>query len=353
VRGKLVSDVLQQPLATPATWQGSELQERSDWVHHLTPAEVEDLERALRQAKASGRPLTELTRADFPLPVLAPAIARWMEELQTGRGFVNVKGVPVERHDDVDVALLHWGLGLHMGTAVSQNAAGDVLGHVRDTGADPDDTSVRLYKTRVGLGFHSDGSDLVALLCIRQGRSGGENRLVSTAALYNEILRRRPDLVPLLYQPFHWDRNDEQAEGQDPYFQLPICRYHDGRLTFFYIPWYIRKAQRHPQVPRFTPQQEALLDLIDEIAAEPGMHLEMRLEPGEINYLKNNAVLHARTEYTDFEAPGHKRHLVRLWLTAHGEWADGDAFVQQGIPRKQGVASDAEDIAAAGAWGIG
>jgi hypothetical protein len=338
-----VNEILRQPLATPATWRGADLQRDGGWLHRLSSQEVADLERALGRAKASGRPLSELRRGDFPLPVLAPAIARWMDQLQNGRGFVNVKGIPVERHDDADVALLHRGLGLHMGMAVSQNAAGDVLGHVRDTGADPEDTSVRLYKTRVDLGFHSDGSDLVALLCIRQGRSGGENRLVSTAALYNEILRR------LLYQPFHWDRNDEQAEGQDPYFQLPICRYQDGRLTFFYIPWYIRKAQRHPQVPRISPEQEALLDLIDAIAAEPGMHLEMRLEPGEINYLKNNAVLHARTEYTDFEAPERKRHLVRLWLTAHGEWADGDAFVQQGIPRKRGVASDADDIAAAAA----
>jgi hypothetical protein len=348
-----VSGLLREPLATPATWRGADLQEAGGWLHRLSSAEVADLESALRRAKAAGRPRTELTRADFPLPILAPAIARWMDQLQNGRGFVNVKGIPVERHDDADVALLHWGLGLHMGKAVSQNAAGDLLGHVRDTGADPNDSSVRLYKTRVDLSFHSDGSDLVALLCIRQGRSGGENRLVSTAALYNEILRRRPDLVPLLYQPFHWDRNDEQAEGQDPYFQLPICRYHDGRLTFFYIPWYIRKAQRHPEVPRFTPEQAALLELIDEIAAEPEMHVEMRLEPGEVNYLKNNAVLHARTEYMDFEEPERKRHLVRLWLTAHGEWADGDAFVQQGIPAKQGVVSDAEDIAAAGAHGTG
>ncbi len=348
-----MSDVLREPLVTPAAWRGADLQQDARWLYRLASEEVADLENALGRAKAGGRSMADLTRADFPLPILAPAIARWMDQLQNGRGFVNVKGIPVERYDDADVALLHWGLGLHMGTAVSQNAAGDVLGHVRDTGADPHDSSVRLYKTRVDLGFHSDGSDLVALLCIRQGRSGGENRLVSTASLYNQILRRRPDLISLLYQPFHWDRNDEQAEGQDPYFQLPICRWHDGRLTFFYIPWYIRKAQRHPDVPRFTPEQEALLDLIDEIAAEPAMHVEMRLEPGEVNYLKNNAVLHARTEYVDFEEPRRKGHLVRLWLTAHGECADGDAFVQQGIPAKQGVVSDAEEIAAAGAHGSG
>ena len=334
------------PVSTPSTWCGPELR-RDDWIRNLAPAEVRDLESALAHARATGKPMAELGRADFPVPVLAPAIAEWMQALQRGRGFINVKGIPVENHGDEDVAWMHWGLGLHMGTAVSQNAAGDRLGHVRDTGADPEDASVRLYKTRVELGFHSDGSDLVGLLCIRQGRSGGENRLVSTTALYNEILRRRPDLAPLLFEPFHWDRNEEQGPGEDPFFQLPICRFHEGQLTFFYIPWYIRKAQRHAQVPRMTPEQHALLDLIDAIAASPDFHVEMRLEPGEVNYLKNNAVLHARTPFVDSDEPGRKRHLLRLWLTAHGEWSDGDAFLQQGIPAKRGVVSDAEDIARA------
>ncbi len=348
-----MTSIARKPLATPSTWLGPALLRSDDWVRRLTPEQVTDLENALAVAKATGVPLTELTREDFPLPVLAPAIGEWMEALQHGRGFINVKGIPVDRHEDEDLALIHWGLGLHMGTAVSQNAAGDVLGHVRDTGADPEDTSVRLYKTRVDLGFHSDGSDLVALLCIRQGRSGGENRLVSTTALYNEILRRRPDLIPLLYEPFYWDRNDEQSEGEDPFFQLPICRCDGGHLTFFYIPWYIRKAQRHPQVPRLTPEQAQLLDLIDEIAEDPAFHVEMRLEPGEINYLKNNAVLHARTEYVDFDEAECKRHLLRLWLTAHREWADGDVFVQQGIPKKEGVVSDAGDISNASATTAG
>ena len=55
----------------------------------------------------------------------------------------------------------------------------------------------------------------------------------------------------------------------------------------------------------------------------------------------------------DFAEPERKRHLVRLWLTAHGEWADGDAFVQQGIPKKEGVAADAEDIRNASATDAG
>ena len=339
--------IRRRALDTPATWLGRDLRADSSWAHELCGEEVADLERALRGARSSGRSLRDLRRQDFPLGRLGDSITAWMNEMQRGRGFVNVRGIPVERYDPNDIATMYWGIGLHMGTAVSQNAAGDLLGHVRDTGADPNDTSVRLYKTRVELGFHSDGSDLVGLLCIRQGKSGGATRLVSTATVYNEVLRRRPDLIELLYEPFHWDRNDEQVAGEPPTFELPICRYENGSLTFFYIGWYIRKAQRHAHVPRLSAAQSDLLDLIDAIAADPDFHLEMRLEPGEINFLKNNTALHARTAFDDYAEPASKRHLIRLWLTARGDWADGDAFVRQGIPVKEGVRSDEEEIRAA------
>lgn len=335
------------PLDGAAVWTGPEVAGCADWQHRLTSREVADLESALRHANATGKAMLALEREDFPLPVLASRIAAWMEMLQRGRGFVNVKGLPVDRFDEDDLALMQWGIGLHMGTAVSQNAAGDLLGHVRDTGADPNDPAVRLYKTRVGLDYHSDGADIIALMCIRPAKRGGESRMVSCGALYNEILRRRPDLMPLLYEPWYWDRHEEQGRGEDPYFTLPICFDANGQLRFFYLGWYIRGAQRHSQVPRLTAAQHELLDLIDAIADDPAFYLEFMLEPGEIAYLKNSTALHARTAYEDFDEPARKRHMVRLWLTAHGEWADSDAFVQQGIPKKQGVVSDAAAIAAA------
>lgn len=334
-----------EPLATASNWRAADLARSDDWTIALGAAEQDELDAALAHAVAKDRPMEAWTRDDFPLPRLGPSTDAWLDALQNGRGFLNVRGIPIAGRSDAEIGLLHWGLGLHLGTAVSQNAAGDLLGHVRDTGADARDPSVRLYKTRVDLGFHSDGSDLVGLLCIRQGKSGGENRLVSTAALYNEILRRRPDLVPVLFEPFCWDRHEEQAVGEPPFFRLPICHSRGGKLGFFYIGWYIRDAQRHAEVPRLTDEQHDLLDLIDGIAGDPDFHVTMRLEPGEVNYLKNNAVLHARTAFVDWEEPERKRHLVRLWLTARGDWGEDGAFVRGGIPRKEGVVSDAAAIA--------
>jgi TfdA family taurine catabolism dioxygenase TauD len=330
-----------QPVHGESAWTGPEMGSHRDWVHELSSAEIADLDRAVAHARSTGRSLAQLTRDDFPIGMLAQSVDRWLDALDTGRGFVLVRGVPVERYGEEDSSLAYWGLGLHLGRAVSQNAAGDLLGHVRDAGLTRRDPTVRLYRTRENLGFHCDGSDIVGLLCLRPAKSGGTSRIVSSVAIYNEIVRRRPDLVPALYQPFPFDRNGEEGPGEPPYFQVPICREADGRLRTFYIGWYIRDSQRHPQAPRLSRAQSEVIDLIDEIASDPAIHLDMDFRPGDIQWLKNAAILHARTEFEDYAEPDRKRHLLRLWLTSRRAFADGDPLLQHGVPRQLGSTSDA------------
>jgi hypothetical protein len=330
-----------RPVEAPSAWRGEELAARRDWVHELTPAETDDLDRAVRSARATGRPMGELTRADFPLDALAPAVDAWLDALDTGRGFVLVRGVPVERYGEADAALAYWGLGLHLGRAVSQNAAGDLLGHVRDAGSELRDPAVRKYRTREPLGFHTDGSDIVGLLCLRAARSGGTSRIASSAAIYAEIARRRPDLAAVLHEPFPFDRNGEEKPGEPPFFTLPVCRLAGGRLRTFYIGWYIRDSQRHADAPRLTRAQHEAIDLIDAIASDPRVHLDMDFRPGDVQWLKNAVILHSRTEFEDHPEPERKRHLLRLWLTSRRTFADGDAFLQQGVAAREGATSDA------------
>jgi TfdA family taurine catabolism dioxygenase TauD len=336
-----------QPVETDSAWIGSEMASRRDWIHELSRAEIDDLDHAIAHARATGKSLGQLTRDDFPLGVLAESADEWLDALDTGRGFVLVRGVPVERYGEEDASLAYWGMGLHLGRAVSQNAAGDLLGHVRDAGLTRRDPTVRLYRTRENLGFHCDGSDIVGLLCLRPAKSGGTSRIASSIAIYNDIVRRRPDLVPLLHEPFPFDRNGEEGPGEPPYFQIPICREADGRLRTFYIGWYIRDSQRHPDAPRLSRAQTELIDLIDEIAGDPAIHLDMDFRPGDIQWLKNSAILHARTEFEDYAEPERKRHLLRLWLTSKRAFADGDAFLQAGVPAQQGRISDAASARAA------
>ncbi len=329
-------------IRSPAAWRGAEIKERDNWIYRLSGEEVEEIKAAL--SGIGNRPLHEVTAADFPLPRLSRATATWVDELERGRGFVLVRGVPVDGKSVDECSLIYWGIGAHIGTPVSQNAAGDLLGHVRDTGADPTDPSVRLYKTRKAQPFHTDGADIIGLLCLRAARRGGASQIVSSVSIFNEIRRRRHDLVPLCFEPFPFDRNEEQAPGESPFFEFPLCAFDGEHLRTFYIGWYIRDSQRHRDAPRLTAQQHELIDLIDEIAARPDFHLEMDFQPGDIQLLKNSTILHARAEYDDYDDPKRKRHLLRLWLTGHRDMAGGDELLRGGIPKKQGSTSDSETL---------
>lgn len=304
-----------EPLHSAADWRGPDLADAREWRFALTPAHVAELDAALAHAAATGKPTGALSAADFPLPTLSEQIARWRAELQDGRGFQVVSGIPVERLAAEESERLFWCLGLHLGRPGAQNPKGDLLGHVTDTGARADDPFVRLYQTAADIAYHCDAADVVGLLCLRPARRGGASRIVSSVAVYNELLARRPDLVDRLYEPFLLDVRNEDSKGEIRHLPIPPCRHAGGRLRTFYHSDYFRSVQRHEDVAPFTKTEQELLDLYEEIAASPALHLDMDLAPGDVQWLSNHVILHARTEYEDDPDPARKRHLLRLWLS--------------------------------------
>ena len=93
--------------------------------------------------------------------------------------------------------------------------------HVRDTGADPSQPRTRSYQHSGRLGYHSDPTDAVALLCLRPAKSGGLSTVVSSVAVHNELVRTRPDLAEVLYQPWWHDRRT--GDGPDSFYTKPLC----------------------------------------------------------------------------------------------------------------------------------
>ncbi len=330
----MTADPQRGVVRSPAAWRSADFADASEWSVTLSAAERDEIGAAARLAAGSGLTAATVRREDFPLPGLAPRLAGWAAELSQGRAFVLIRGFPVDTLPEAEIELAYVGLGLHLGTPVSQNAAGDLLGHVRDTGVVRDSPAVRLYATNLRQDFHCDGSDLVGLLCLKRARIGGESRIVSSMAIYNEMLARRPDLVEVLRQPYAWDRNDEQSPGEDPFFTLPVIFDVGGSPRIFFVGWYIRDAQRHPHAPRLTGPQAEALELLEGIANDPSFYLQMDFRPGDIQLLNNARILHAREAYTDDDDPAERRHLLRLWLTAH-DFAAVEDTLRGGIPARQ------------------
>ena len=297
--------ILTEPLTGPAAWKGRDLKDDPSWVHILSDEETDALDAALAAAKARGRLFPATRREDVPLPALAPLLARIADALEDGPGFVLLRGLPVEGRTEAEVATLHYALGLHLGTPVTQNPRGDLIGRVEATG-DPTRRETRVYQTDRVLPYHTDPSDVVGLLCLRRAKAGGESSLVSAASIHNALLEDAPESLGALYRPFHYAHLSTEGAGRSPLFS-----YHGGKLACRYLRQYIELGHEQQGEP-LTAVERAALDAFDAAMNRPDLALDMMLEPGDLQLANNYMVLHARTEFED--DPAHRRLMLRLWL---------------------------------------
>src|SRR5579872_1632344 len=301
----------------PAAWYGPEMVARSDWLMPLGVAEIAEIESVTKALVAREADIAALTAADFPLPSLAPRLkARVHDEVLNGRGFLLLRGLPVERWSTREAATAFFGLGAHLGSARSQNGKGHVLGHVQDLGLDVADPNVRIYQTHERQTFHTDSCDIVGLLCLKTAKSGGLSALVSSTTIFNEMRRRRPDLLKLLFEPLATDRRGEVPEGKKPYFEIPVFNWYQGYLSAIYQRQYIDSAQRFPDAPRLTPAHIEALNMFDALTNDPALNMFMEFKPGDVQLVHNHTILHDRTGFEDWAEPAKRRHLLRLWIAA-------------------------------------
>jgi hypothetical protein len=322
-------DVPEQ-LDIPAAWIGPEIAAVPDtWRWTLSAEEIAELEEAARRFLAVHGTLTELAPDRFALPALHAKLARMRQTLIHGIGFELIRGLPVDRMTEEMASTIFCGIGAHLGVARSQNAKGDLLGHVRDIGADSRDPNTRIYQTRERQTFHTDSADVVGLLCLNEAREGGDSLLVSAASMYNRFRRERPDLLALLFEEIATDRRGEVPAGERPYFTIPVYNWHADFLTAIYQRQYIDSAQRFPDAPRLTARHVEALDLFDALANDRALHFTMRLAPGDMQFVYNHSLLHDRTAFVDWPEAERRRHLLRLWLAIPGDRPLPPIFAQR------------------------
>jgi hypothetical protein len=324
-----MAQILTEIVSHPSAWYGRDLAADPSWIVHLEPRHLEEIARAVASVHARGLSFEALGKQDFALPTLAPQLRAWQENVTTGRGFYLLRGLNVPDYSDEDVGLIFWGMGLHLGHAVTQNPKGDLLGHVYDHGRRYGDLDVRGYETSAHLPFHTDSGDVVGLLCLRRAASGGISSVVSAVTVHNEILRRHPEYLQPLYRGFHYIRR-EAALSESPVtpHRLPVFGMRDGLVSVRLIRNQINAACTKTGIP-LEPIERAALDLFDELTQDPDIHLDMDLQVGDIQFCNNYVTLHSRTSYVDFPELERRRHMVRLWLTMDQRRPLADGFPSQ------------------------
>ena len=319
---------------TVQAWTGEEMDaHRSEWLLEWSADEIEEIEGAVGAVEARGLNLLDIEKDDFPLRVTTERISAVKEDILHGRGFVLIRGLPVERWSDLQSAIAFWGIGLHLGEPCPQNGKNHVLGHVKNLGLDYSDPQTRGYQTNAGLHYHTDLSDIVGLLSLRASRSGGLSSIASSTAIWNILAARRPDLARVLMQSYCQTRFGEIPDGKKPWAEAPIFMPCGDRMIARYVRSSIQKGQDLPGVPKMTDMQFEAMDLLDEITAEEGVALNMELRPGDIQLLCNYNVFHSRTAYEDWPEPERRRHLLRLWLACN----DGPTLPESLLQNYEGL----------------
>ncbi|MBM3221334.1 MAG: TauD/TfdA family dioxygenase [Candidatus Rokubacteria bacterium] len=311
-------------LAGPDAWLGRDMAASTEWIRPLSGRAIDELDAALRGIQRRGLTWPKFGRDEFPLPTFASDLAAVLEELEDGRGFVLLRGLPVERYTEDELKNLYWGVGAHVGWHRYQNALGELIGEVRDENRrygevkeptmDPALGRSSRNKARSAgpLRFHTDRCDVVTLLTVRKAKEGGLSKIVSAVSVSNAIRERRPDLHALLCRDYWSSRQGEEAGGEKKVFALPLFCLHEGKFSTQYSRTFVEAAQKLGDVPRMTAAQDEALDLHAAVCEE--LCFTMAFEPGDIQLLNNHVTYHGRTHYEDADGVDQDRLLLRMWV---------------------------------------
>ena len=328
-------------MTTQAGWIAKDLQDTTRWIQHFSAAELEAVDHAIAAAKQAQLALGDLTKHNFALQALRPTFDRVLNELESGLGFFVLRGLPAARYTKDDMRLLYWGMGLHLGAAVTQSNRGDLLGDVRDFGVDTYAKKGRGYMSKQHLEFHADTCDVVCLMVLRVAKSGGLSRFANSIAIHDEIARTRPDLLDVLYQPFHMSWKGQEGPGEPAWYLQPVFSKEQGKPSSRFIPQHVIghavDAALFPELPPLRPDQREAIELVQTLANDPKFYGEMMFEPGDMQFMNNHVMYHSRTEFEDHDDADQKRHLIRLWLSVPNSRALNESMNAIYRDRRPGV----------------
>ncbi|KZZ98366.1 Taurine catabolism dioxygenase TauD/TfdA [Moelleriella libera RCEF 2490] len=316
-------------LHSSLAWTGATVTDQYQWSYELSQSDLAEIQQALESFKASERPLGEISHETFPLPTLHPQLRSISDEIHNGPGFKVIRGIPVERFTRRDNIIIYAGIASHVATVrgrqdhlLDGRPADVVLAHVKDLSARAPATDIGspAYTNEKQV-FHTDSGDVVALFALAAAAEGGESFLSSSWTVYNELAATRPDLIRTLAEP--WDVDEFGKTGPPGYTSRPLLYYQPPteRNPERVLVQYARRSftgywglPRTASIPPITEAQAEALDAVHFTAEKHAVALEFR--PGDVQFVNNLAVLHARGGFRDSpeQQLKYRRHLVRLWL---------------------------------------
>ena len=247
-------------------------------------------------------------------PTLENFAAQVNSALANGYGYAVIKDLPYEENEQLPLFIL----GLFLGTPRYNNRDRVYLWPVTPkfiSSSKVHKGNERFVNADVGLAYHCDTSCVAGLLCVRPAGDGGENSIISTVELHNEILNRDIESLKFLYQPAYIDRMGEQLDGELPYANLPVFALENEKLlTHWADIYHYTIYDKFPELAKLDPKHftayESLKTAIKNVSSEK--KLSIGLQAGELLLMNNNLVFHNREPFRNDSST---RLLYRIWLT--------------------------------------
>ena len=307
-------------LREPCLWRGNEFVDDRSWLHKIEDSELEELSLALNIAKNSSLNCTEFKRADFKLFQLKTKLQKILNEVENGRGFAVLRGLPIKDFSRQQIETILWGLSTYMGYPISQNSQGQLITEVADKGSSyAKNINDRGYMSGDKLNPHVDTSDMSVLLCLETAASGGKSSLTSSLTIYNEILKSRPDLLDIYKKGFYHDLRGEgptESINEVTSRPIPVFSFFQGFFSCCYNDKIIRSA--HQKIGKqLTLRETQAVDLILQIAERKDIRFDFDLKPGDIQFINNYVILHFRSAFRPRSKAHANRCLLRMWINSN------------------------------------
>ena len=313
----MMNDVAGQPVVGARAWRSADFRSPSDWLTEIDGSVVAILADAAAELPADPHRWVDVDAAALLRPDVADALRHAGDDLWDGKGFFWLRGLPAD--DPELLRRIFWVIGNNLGEPVMQNARGQVLSEVTDRFAGAErGVDTRGYESNDELRFHCDGGDSIGLACVRPAPTGGENGLVSLAAIYNELLDHHPEHLAVLERGFPLyarkeEGGDASTHGKVNQRRIPVFGWVRSRISTWLNIKLAELAADMSGVP-LTAAEQAALTCLEGIAERDDVKLTAHSQPGDVVWVNNLAVMHRRAKYEDDPDPSRRRLLYRMWL---------------------------------------
>nr|XP_018260635.1 uncharacterized protein I303_06350 [Kwoniella dejecticola CBS 10117]OBR82793.1 hypothetical protein I303_06350 [Kwoniella dejecticola CBS 10117] len=287
-----------QKVVSKSVWDGKTLiNQPENWLYTFTEEDVSLINKAYEHFQSLNITNNEIDQTTFPVPqhsALYKALVGITYELNHGLGLRVLRGLPVDEWTRSKQISVFAGISAYVSPRRIANNGNNIV-HLRFVKGQTNGNQV----------FHNDGSlGIISLFTLGVAETGGLSQLASVGQTYNYFAENRRDILRELAKN-DW-KNRYQPEGR-PLIH-PVGK--DQVISVYSRRPYFGFYGADEDVEPLPTEKHLALDAIHFTAEK--FSLDLDLQKGDLEYVNNVTVYHARTSSEDSEK--NQRHLIRLWL---------------------------------------